>query len=86
MTTHTHTHTQTNSERATAQQEYEYSNPDSLDAQLFPSVVLAVAYAVTMDEASSLLGYLKVDPRCAHSAKTLRIDSESAGQTTWVAG
>ena len=28
--------------------------PDSLDARLFPSVVLAAAPAVTMDEASSL--------------------------------
>jgi len=35
--------------------EYEHNNPDSLDARLFSSVVLAVAPAVTMDEASSLL-------------------------------
>jgi len=35
--------------------ECEHSNPDSLGARLFPSVVLAVAPAVTMDEASSLL-------------------------------
>jgi len=34
--------------------ECEDNNPDSLDARLFPSVVLAVAPAVTMDEASSL--------------------------------
>jgi len=34
--------------------ECEHNNPDSLDARLFPSVVLAVAPAVTMDEASSL--------------------------------
>ena len=34
--------------------EREHHNPDSLDARLFPSVVLAVAPAVTMDEASSL--------------------------------
>jgi len=32
----------------------EHKNPDSLDARLFPSVVLAVAPAVIMDEASSL--------------------------------
>ena len=32
------------------------NNPDSLDAQLFRFVVLAVAPAVTMDEASSLSG------------------------------
>jgi len=36
--------------------------PDSLDAGVFPSVVLAVALAVTMDEASSLSGLL-----CSHS-------------------
>ena len=34
--------------------ECEHNNPDLLDARLFPSVVLAVAPAVTMDEASSL--------------------------------
>ena len=34
--------------------EREHNNPDSLDARLFPSVVLAVAPAVTMDKASSL--------------------------------
>jgi len=34
--------------------ECEYNNPNSLDARLFPSVVLAVAPAVTMDEAYSL--------------------------------
>ena len=34
--------------------ECEHNNPDSLDAPLFPSVVSAVAPAVTMDEASSL--------------------------------
>jgi len=34
--------------------ECEHNNPDSLDARLFSSVVLAVAPAVTMDEASSL--------------------------------
>ena len=34
--------------------ECEHNNPDSLDARLFPSVVLAVTPAVTMDEASSL--------------------------------
>jgi len=31
--------------------ECKYSKPDSLDARLFHSVVLAVAPAVTMDEA-----------------------------------
>ena len=31
--------------------ECEHNNPDSLNARLFPSVVLAVAPAVTMDEA-----------------------------------
>ena len=36
--------------------ECEHNDPDSLDARLFPSVVLAVAPAVTMDEASSLSG------------------------------
>jgi len=36
--------------------ECEHTNPDSLDARLFPSVVLAAAPAVTIDEASSLLG------------------------------
>jgi len=35
--------------------ECEHNNPDSLDARLFPSVVLAAAPAVTMDEASTLL-------------------------------
>jgi len=34
--------------------ECEHNNPVSLIARLFPSVVLAVAPAVTMDEASSL--------------------------------
>jgi len=34
--------------------ECEHNTPDSLDARLFPSVVLAVAPAMTMDEASSL--------------------------------
>jgi len=34
--------------------ECEQNNPDSLDARLFFTVVLAVAPAVTMDEASSL--------------------------------
>jgi len=34
--------------------ECEHNNPDSLDARLFPSVVLPVAPAVTMDEAFSL--------------------------------
>ena len=34
--------------------ECEHNIPGSLDARLFPSVVLAVAPAVTMDEASSL--------------------------------
>jgi len=34
--------------------ECEYNNPDSLDARLFFTVVLAVVPAVTMDEASSL--------------------------------
>ena len=38
--------------------ECEHNNPDSLDARLFPSVVLAVAPAVTMDEASSLSRYI----------------------------
>jgi len=32
----------------------EHNNPNSLDARLFPSVVLAVAPAVAMDEASFL--------------------------------
>ena len=32
--------------------ECEHNNPDPLDARLFPSVMLAVAPAVTMDEAS----------------------------------
>ena len=38
--------------------ECEHNNPDSLDARLFFTVVLAVAPAVTMDEASSLSWYL----------------------------
>jgi len=33
----------------------EHNNPDSLDARLFPFVVLAVAPAVTTDEVPSLL-------------------------------
>jgi len=33
----------------------EHNNPDSLDARLFPLVVLVVAPAATMDEATSLL-------------------------------
>jgi len=37
-------------------------NLDSLDSQLFPSVMSAVAPAVTIDEASSLSGLL-----CSHS-------------------
>jgi len=36
--------------------ECEHNNPDSLDARLFPSVVLAVTPAVTMDDVSSLSG------------------------------
>ena len=35
--------------------ECEHNNPDSLDARLFPSVVFAVAPALTMDKAASLL-------------------------------
>jgi len=35
--------------------ECEHNDPDSLDARLFPSVVLAVAPAVTMHEVSFLL-------------------------------
>jgi len=38
--------------------ECEHNNSDSLDARLFFTVVLAVAPAVTMDEASSLSWYL----------------------------
>jgi len=38
--------------------ECEHNNPDSLAARLVPSVVLAVAPAATMDEASSLSLYL----------------------------
>jgi len=37
--------------------ECEHNNPDSLDARVFFTVVLAVAPAVTMDEASSLSWY-----------------------------
>jgi len=37
--------------------ECEHNNPDSLDARLFFTVVLAVAPAVTMDEAASLSRY-----------------------------
>ena len=37
--------------------ECEHNNPDSLDARLFFTVVLAVAPAVTMDEASFLSQY-----------------------------
>jgi len=45
--------------------ECEHNNPDSLDARLFPSVVSAVAPAVTMDGASSLLnGRGRVNPIC----------------------
>ena len=41
------------------------TNPDSLDARLFPSEVLAVAPAVTMNEASSLSWYLdREDASC----------------------
>ena len=36
--------------------ECEHNNPDSLDARLFTSVVLAVTPAVTMHEASPLSG------------------------------
>jgi len=35
--------------------ECEHNSPDSLDARVFPSVVIAVAPVVTMDEASSIL-------------------------------
>jgi len=38
--------------------ECEHNNPDSLDARLFPTVVLAAAPAATMDEASSLLCFV----------------------------
>jgi len=40
--------------------ECEHNNPDSLDARLFFTVVLAVASAVTMDEASSLSGSARI--------------------------
>jgi len=40
--------------------ECEHNNLDSLDARRFSSVVLAVAPAVTMDEASSLSTYSKL--------------------------
>jgi len=50
------TRSETSSPRPTIDSpcECEHNNPDSLDARLFPSVVLAVAPAVTMDAASSL--------------------------------
>jgi len=38
--------------------ECEHSNPDSLEARLFPFVVLAVAPAVVMDDASSSVGWV----------------------------
>jgi len=38
--------------------EYERNNLNSLDARPFPSVVLVVAPAVTVDEASSLVWYV----------------------------
>ena len=47
-------HTSTWKEAIDSPCECEHNNPDSLDARLFPSVALAVAPAVTMDEASSL--------------------------------
>ena len=45
--------------------ECEHNNPGSLDARPFPSVVLAVAPSVTMDEASSLSpSPFRTGPRC----------------------
>ena len=44
--------------------ECKHNNPDSLDARLFFTVVLAVAPPVTMDEASSLsLGRFETSPK-----------------------
>jgi len=58
--------------------ECEHNQPDSLGARLFPSVVSAVAPAVTMDEASSLwtvtVGQLRKRPEpteCATANTTL---------------
>jgi len=45
----------------------ENNDHDSLDVRRFPSVVLAVAPAVTIDEASSLLWYLWSESLCSHS-------------------
>jgi len=65
--------------------ECEHNNPDSLDVRLFPSVVLAVAPAVTMDEASSLsqpatpwLSLLQCTPRLGHTRQL----SNRVGETT----
>jgi len=41
--------------------ECEHNLSDSLDAQLFPSMVLGVAPAVVIDDASSLLTYTDTD-------------------------
>jgi len=46
--------------------EFEYNNPDSLDARLFFTVVLAVAPAVAMDEASSLPTSFQSNTRFFH--------------------
>jgi len=50
--------------------ECEHNNPDSLDARLFFTVVLAVAPAVTIDEASSLSWYLWAEREDASSMVT----------------
>jgi len=52
--------------------ECEHKNPDCLDARLFSSVVLAVAPALTMDDASSLLHGLTSTPPFCVGTFTLR--------------
>jgi len=47
----------------------EPTNPDSLDARLFPSVVLAVAPAVTMDGASSLSLFVYHEHTSTHTQR-----------------
>jgi len=55
----------------------EHNDPDSLDARLFPSVVLAVAPAVTMDEATGLTRILILP-------QGVRAGAVNASSSTWV--
>ena len=64
--------------------ECEHNNPDSLDARLFPSVVLAVTPAVTMDEASSLFKHH--DSRCFVDGHSRRDSYHHEGEQSRISG